>query len=449
MVSSYDIINGLYKCSLTSSSTEKSKILETIKESEEFHELCKFIFDPFTTLGAYPTIEVLKKDEPVVIEFDPTLRPVIDLMYKLSKREIVGNEARDNLNLVIRTYPISWQPWIKGFFFGELSTGVADGLIKRIYPDVIFSREVQLASGWDANTFMNNKSGWYYEPKFDGYRVVHYKDMEGTKHYQTRSFKDLFYDNFSHFDEELSALVDDGWVVDGEVVLDNNFNASSSVCRTKSLHPDARKTKFLVFDIFPVEYLMWGKDYPFEADYSERRSILTENLLNVPLNVFLSYSAFIGTDLVKAKRLKQYWIDKGYEGGVLKRANSLYTFSRDGSWMKDKKSGRDDFKIVGMIPGSGKYNKPPTLDQQNELSKYGIDPLTLPKLPHALGALIIEVNGCQCQVGTGFADLTRYELAAMHLEDRLVGRWAEIEFHSITEGNALREPVFQLLRTDK
>ena len=80
--------------------------------------------------------------------------------------------------------------------------------------------------------------------------------------------------------------------------------------------------------------------------------------------------------------------------------------------------------LIGAEEGSGKYE--------------GI-----------LGAIIIDFNGVEVNVGGGFSDEQRVDLWKMYHEGTLVGKVVEVWFHEVTPDKSMRHPRFKWFREDK
>lgn len=117
------------------------------------------------------------------------------------------------------------------------------------------------------------------------------------------------------------------------------------------------------------------------------------------------------------------YLGKGFEGIMLKYANSNYVCKRNKNWLKLKPINEMDCKVVGLIEGAGKYE--------------GI-----------LGAIeVITEDGERCEVGSGLTDEDRKRF----WDDKslVFGKTVEVEYQEKTPDKKLRFPVFSRLRLDK
>ena len=90
---------------------------------------------------------------------------------------------------------------------------------------------------------------------------------------------------------------------------------------------------------------------------------------------------------------------QGFEGTVIKNPASVYTYKRSNSWLKVKKIVTDDYPIVNVLRGKGKYSK-------------------------TTGSILISVNGVIVGVGTGMTDNDRNFIWSER--DELIGIYLEV-----------------------
>lgn len=182
-----------------------------------------------------------------------------------------------------------------------------------------------------------HKLGWVYEEKYDGYRILAYK--EGTR---VRLFSRNAIDRterFSAIAAAISALRPTTLLLDGEVsVFDRK-----GVSRFQLLQNlGTGKSVFAVFDCLYKN----GKDLR-SRPLSERRAALEES---VKRNKLIVPSARLAADGLQAYRLA---IQRKFEGLVAKDLASRYIEGRSTSWLKVKVHQEDEFVIGGFTQPSG------------------------------------------------------------------------------------------------
>ena len=274
-----------------------------------------------------------------------------------------------------------------------------------------------------------DKSGWAYEEKYDGDRILAYKEGDRVR-LLSRNGKDRT-DRFPEIAAAIRALAADTLLLDGEVVIFDQ----QGVSRFQLLQKGQGTPVFAVFDCLFHD----GEDLRHEP-LSARRAVMVE--------LIGSKKTLIPSHILAANGLEAFRIARrrGYEGLVAKDLSSPYVEARTTRWLKVKVHQEDEFVICG-------YTKP-TGSRKH------------------FGALLLGAyeNGhlhYVGKVGTGFDDRT---LAALHEElRRLVSVHpavvdpprqkgvvfvapqliAQISFQEWTADKKLRQPVFLGLRDDK
>ena len=275
--------------------------------------------------------------------------------------------------------------------------------------------------------------GWVYEEKYDGYRILAYKEG-GRVTLLSRNAKDRTA-TFSKIAEAVAALPVGTALLDGEVVSFDRRNVS----RFQLLQNLESEPRYAVFDCLYFD----GRDLRAES-LTARRAAL-ENL--VGKNAGKRATIFLSTRLARngldAYRVAQR---KGFEGVVAKDQSAAYIEGRSNKWLKFKVHQEDEFVILGYTA--------PTGSRQH------------------FGALLLGAyNRGKLQyvgkVGTGFSQSTLASLFRKfqpfvrktpplqdppreknitYLAPRLV---AQIAFEEWTNDRKLRQPVFLGLRDDK
>ncbi|HUP98708.1 MAG TPA: DNA ligase D [Usitatibacter sp.] len=279
--------------------------------------------------------------------------------------------------------------------------------------------------------------GWIYEVKFDGYRILARIDGDDVR---------LFTRNGNDWTSRLKALRDEvralglasGWL-DGEiVVLDAHGNPSFQELQNAF---DTSKTKDIRFFVFDLPYF-GGYDLT-RVPLVHRREVLAAALAgNVSDHV--RYSEHFDAPV---KQLLASACEKGLEGLIGKRADSLYSTRRSNTWVKLKCTRRQEFVIAGYTDPKG--------------SRTGFGSLLL-GVHDEKGNLVYAGN-----VGTGFDEkllssilsklkaLDAAKSAFDPIPKGVKGHWvrpkliAEVAFTEWTGDGRIRHPVFHGLRTDK
>ncbi|MCK5756801.1 MAG: non-homologous end-joining DNA ligase, partial [Mycobacterium sp.] len=286
------------------------------------------------------------------------------------------------------------------------------------------------------------KSQWAFEGKWDGYRILaQYTD--GTLRLRSRSGIDMTADF-----PELTSLTDDlgllDVILDGEAVaIDPSGRSNFTLLTGRGGSEEHVDIRYLVFDV-----LFLNGTSLLRRPWRDRRAVLEEIaplFAHDPVVEVPPVLEGSGEDAIAHSR------DRGWEGVVAKRRDSVYQQGRRSTTWRKQKNWRDIEVVVGgWRPGKG-----------NRSSTIGS---LLVGLPEDTGLRYVG------RVGTGLTERQLRELTA-ELEplrrktspfverlDRPIERdavWvlpkvvAEVRFMDWTTAGHLRHPSWRGIRRDK
>ena len=181
-----------------------------------------------------------------------------------------------------------------------------------------------------------DKPGWVYEEKYDGYRVLAYKEGDRVT-LLSRNDKDRTL-MFPEIAKAVCALPVCTVLLDGEVVAFDRKNVS----RFQLLQQGDVKPAYAVFDCLYVN----GKDLRSQS-LSSRRSVLemiVRNGKQILLSRRLSDNGITAYRMAKAR---------GFEGLVAKDQSAPYVERRSTKWLKVKVHQEEEFVIAGYTAPAG------------------------------------------------------------------------------------------------
>ena len=274
-----------------------------------------------------------------------------------------------------------------------------------------------------------DQPGWVYEEKYDGYRILAYKEggrvtlVSRNQHDRTETYPQVA--------AAVAKLALVTLLLDGEVVALDKKGVSGF----EILQGNTGQGIYAVFDCLYVD----GRDLRRQPLPERRREL--ESVVRG--NRFLFVARRLADNGLRAFETAKR---KGYEGMVAKDASSPYVEGRSRFWLKVKVHQEDEFIIVGYTPPTG-------------ARKY-------------IGSLLLGgYHNGELQyvgkVGTGFSQQKLKSLyqtyrklkketpavinpprerAVTYVEPKLV---AQIAYQEWTNDLKLRQPVFLGLRDDK
>jgi bifunctional non-homologous end joining protein LigD len=277
-----------------------------------------------------------------------------------------------------------------------------------------------------------DKPGWVYEEKYDGYRILSYKEgprvtlLSRNAHDRTETFSSVA--------KAIAALPASTLLLDGEVVVFDDRGVS----RFQLLQNLKYRPRYAVFDCLYID----GRDLRTEPQ-KLRRTALENLLASSKSDTAIFPSAILAPNGLEAFASARR---KGFEGVVAKEKSAPYIEGRSGKWLKFKVHQEDEFLIVGYTAPAGSRKHFGAL----LLGAYDRGRLTyvgkvgtgfswesLGSLFRAFQPLIV----CRVPVTN-----PPKEPHVTYLAPRLV---AQIAYEELTTDHKLRQPVFLGLRDDK
>lgn len=273
-----------------------------------------------------------------------------------------------------------------------------------------------------------HRKGWVYEEKYDGYRILAYKEGDRVTLY-SRNAKDRT-GTFSEVARAIAGLRDRALLLDGEAVAFDR----KLVSRFQLLQ-QGETTVYAVFDCLYRN----GRDLRNEP-LPVRRAALEAAIGDVER---LFPSRRLDADGLKAYRTAKR---RGYEGLVAKDSSAPYIEGRSTKWLKVKVHQEEEFVVGGYTAPAGSRThfgalllgayRGPDLHYVGKVGT-GFPQKTLSGLHRRFQPLVRKTSP--------FAAPPR-EKGATWLAPKLV---AQIAFQEWTDEQKLRQPVFLGLRDDK
>lgn len=432
------------------SKLKKEEILhnEWISNNMIFFEGLKYCYDPMITYGVKSVPLIKESTDEFETEF--TWSEFKELLNKLSKRELTGHAAKDEiLNFIEKCSTDDWNYFYRRILIKDMKCGVKETTInnvlkkisktdKRALNYIIPTFDIQLADTVDENEIKGIK---LVDTKYDGIRAVCILNKSNnTVTFYSRNGKLL--ENFSELENSLKILLNNlpgSLVLDGEI-MSNSFNELMKQVHRKT-DIQTNDSTYKIFDIINFDEFTSKK---CQSTLSERHKILCNlepifqslNLKNLEIvpKVEINFSTPEGFKKYKDLFNESTQIENGkkrFEGLMVKDPNSLYEFKRSKAWVKIKPNIEVTLKIVGF--------------EEGEKGK---------KREGTLGAIVcegIEDNKhIKVNVSSGFTEQQLNEI--WENKETILNQLVEIKADEITKSEdndhySLRFPVFIRFRT--
>ena len=385
----------------TNSHREKTELLRNFPGQGELRDVLRLALDPFTMFGI--------TDFPDSAEDGDYDNPY-EVLRKLARRELTGGAGKEALAFSLRNHSEDEKEIFRRILRKDLRCGLGPKTVLALWPNLFQTFDVMRAEKFDRI----RKGDHYIEPKIDGLRCLAIVRGQSVL---LLSRNGLEFTSADHLKPQILQLVSGqgDCVLDGELTS-GNFNESSSAVRKKDLQDEY--INYSTFDFLhmeewktPVEHYSTRR-YRLEDLYRSKGGL--PNLVLVP-----SYRVSSEDEIMK---FYNFFLDKGYEGGMVKRADGLYRKRKHRDWMKLKETKEVDLLVESLVQGEGKY--------------HGM-----------LGALICKFNGKRVSIGAGFTDEER-ELWWKE-PNLIIRKVIEVHYHQVTPDGSLRHPRLHKVRWDK
>jgi len=397
----------------TKGTNAKLDILRANSDNELLQKVLKYSLDTFIKFN-------IKKIPKLALKYGPigTDQECWDRFFKVAdaceRRELSGNAAIAAFQDVFCNTPEEDEHWMRRVLLKKSATGLARTTTNKVWPGLITVFKVQLADKWTEKTAKKMPDRVYVEPKLDGIRLLAVVE-DGVCEMYARSGKAI-----TNFDNTIGlelAKLPNG-VYDGEI-MDDDFTALMRQVRRKT-DADVSSSYLSVFDYVTLDE--WSNRVGVHS-MKDRRKFLegvfsTHELKGVHLIEQLEVPRTMEAIFTEQIR----WEGLGYEGAMVKSPDAVYKFGRSKYMLKVKSFHDIDLEVIGFKGGTGKHKG-------------------------KLGSILVDCNGVEVNVGSGFNDEQREEI--WENKDKYLGMTAECRYQEMTEDGSLRFPTFVYWRLDK
>ena len=409
-------------------------ILQEMKnQNDTFFEALNFGCNKLITFGVKQVpLSESDKDNLTWFEFK-------DLLLKLHRRELTGNNARDEIqNQKNRCRKDLWNFFFRRILIKDLRCGVSEKTINNVakknnfkkYQIPVFSCQLAQDSDQHKKKLIGEK---LLEVKLDGVRVISILYDSGKVDLFSRNGKELL--NFENIKFQLKKTfslkkVKESFVLDGEIVSKNFQELMKQIYRKDNVQNN--DAELYLFDKLSLKEFQNGTSSDDQIyRKSELKKWFNQYKALIP-NIKLLDSQLVNLSskqgMLKYKEFNYKTVVSGYEGIMIKEPSAKYECKRSSSWLKLKPVIEISLTVKAVEEGTGR-NK------------------------GKLGAILAEGidNGkyFKLSVGSGFSDIQREEFWVK--KKNLINQIIEIKADAITKSQdseswSLRFPRFKTFR---
>lgn len=405
----------------------KIDLLTANVNDETLKEVIRLALDPFTQF--YQRKIPSYNRGPHTIPLTGGLKQ----LRHLSTRAITGNAAIDHLKSTLESLTADDAKVIERIIAKDLKCGVSIATANAVWPGLILDYPCMLCSQYEEK--LVNKIKWpaYVQMKMDGMRfnaIVH----NGGVEFRSRNGKEL--NLLGELEQEFLALANGvDCVFDGElmVMLDGDMQFTDRQTGNGILNKankgtisekEAKMVHASLWDVIPYNDFVKGTcDTPYHTRWETVERLVAAQS-SKGKRIWTVYTTQVNT-IDDANEEFQRLLADGYEGIILKDRNGKWEDKRTKSQIKFKGELECDLKIVGIQPGTGKYEG-------------------------MLGAILCEsADGVvKVSVGSGFNDNHRKTLGE-ELLDKIVAVKYNARITNKDGEQSLFLPIFVEIRDDK
>lgn len=406
------IIDILKELESTSSRLEKEAILKREQNNELLKKVFFLAYDPFTQFYQRKIPAYEKNNS----SHAASLASMLPSLNDLSSRTVTGNAAIDRLTSILEAVCGTESEVIERIIKKDLKCGASESTANKIWPNLIHEYPCMLCTPFDQKIVDKFSFPAYAQLKMDGMRFnaivkdgkCEFRSRNG-KEIQLLGYLEMEFLTLSGgqdlvFDGELLVMVE-GSILDRQT---GNGILNKAVKGTIS-SSEAQLVCATVWDVIDYETFKAGKG---KLSYQTRFSILES--MSLPRKVRLVESKVVGS-FEEAQKIFEEYLAQGQEGIILKDMSGVWEDKRVKTQVKFKAELDCDLKIVGIQPGTGKYE--------------GL-----------VGALLCESEDgiIKVDVGSGLSDFDRKEFT----ENSPVGKIAAVVYNARIKNKQGEESLF-------
>lgn len=398
--------------------------LDTLRDvnSPDLRKLMVMVMSPSITFGVKQLPDPIPSQS-AILEPEQWWPELLNILEDLAERRLTGNAAKSRIGSFLGLCD-KWElKWAQRILKQDLRLNIGAKDVNKVIPKTVELFEVALAEDYKDAKEKDLLGKFVLMPKLDGARTVAYLPRNPKKEVVLYSRTGKIWHNFESIRRALDRWnkverqyrPDDIWL-DGEVVcrVDGKINFQAL---QENLHrQESNESGLLEYVVFDQLIGKWEQP---KTNFHDRLELATGFIKNQLRNVdVVEQEAVQNPTMAQLQEASARFVQAGYEGAMLRRADSPGKLKRSKNLLKIKSFKDAEATIVGVVEGNG-------------------------KLEGMLGTLECRTAaGVEFEIGTGFNDAERTKLWKM----KLVGKHVNYKYFELTNDGVPRFPVFRGLR---
>lgn len=400
-------------------SIAKSAVIKSGMDNEQFRLLLFCALNPFLTYKV--SEKTLGAMAPALANHNHRWSNIFEVCEELASAKAVTNQTVMDVIDFLDSAPDNHRDIYGKILTKTLRLGVTAKTVNKVIPGLIPEWEVQQA--YPIEKYPIPEGTWFaLSQKLNGIRATLYKGKLYARSGEV-------FEGLSHITDALAEYAD-GYVFDGELtILDTGELSDNEAFRKAAgiVNSDAEnKTEicFTIFDVIPALEFENGTAGP--GFYARRKlmDLFAATIKSTYVRVL--ESLYQGTDQSMIDMLLDRMVREDKEGLML-NLDVPYQRKRHKGILKIKRFYTMDLPVIRCEEGSG-------------------------RLSGTIGALVLDFEGNEVSVGSGFTDAERSEFWVKR--ENLPGMICEVKYKEVSSdkksgARSLQFPVFVALRFDK
>lgn len=349
------ILQILNELAATSSRLEKEAILKREVNNELLKRVFFLAYDPFTQfyIRKIPKYETKLKID--FITLDESLNGASGLVH-LSSRTFTGNAGINHLEFLLSMSSADDAKVIERIIGKDLKCGASESTANKIWPNLIHEYPCMLCTPFDEKLINKMKFPAMVQLKMDGMRfnaIV----KDGKCEFRSRNGKEI--NLLGNLEQEFVTLANGKhYVFDGELIVEENGKILDRQTGNGILNKavkgtisaaEAANVSATLWDIIPYENFMAGvSNHAYQTRFGVLESLPLGGRIRLVENKIVK-------SFDDARTLFESYLAEGQEGIILKDLSGIWEDKRVKTQVKFKAELDCDLRIVGIQPGTGKY----------------------------------------------------------------------------------------------